>query len=158
MCVSLSAWSWCGWNQSLRRPSIFIQPHTGHMQLLEASDETVWGWGCTFHLVAAWRGRGCTGRAELDRHLISCYLLVRPGYRVACLTHVKSGGLIKPTARQARAHERDDESWEWSGLWWILVLSRTDRGGGWRPACWEKLAVCGWKRQCTRRYYNAAFQ
>lgn len=118
----------------------------------------VWGWLCTFHLLAAWRGSGCTRRGELDRHLISWYLLLCPSYCVVCLTYVKSGGLIKPTVRQALAHKRDDESWEWSGLWWILVLSCTDRGGGLRPAYWEKLAVCGWKRQCIRWYYNAAFK
>lgn len=107
---------------------------------------------CTFHLLAAWRGSGCPGRRELDRHLISCYLLLCPGYCVVCLTLVKSSGLIKPAVQQARAHKRDDESWEWSGLWWILVLSCTGRGGGLRPAYWEKLATWGWIRQwaaCT---------
>lgn len=105
----------------------------------------------TFHLPAVWRGSGCTGRGEVDGHLICCYLFVRPGYSVVCLTLVKSSVLIKPTVRQPQAHERDDESGEWSGLWWILALSCTGRSGGLRPAYRDRLAVWGWTRQWAAR-------
>ena len=85
---------------------------------------------CTFHLLAVWRGSGCTGRGEVDRHLICCYLLSRPGCCVVCLTLVKSSGLIKPTVRQARAHKRDDES---RGMEWALMdISVELHWQGWR--------------------------
>ncbi len=146
------------WSQS--RP-IFVHSREsiGHVQLLDVSDERLRvcvGGGrsrprCTFHLLVVWRGPGCTGRGEVDRHLIRCYLLLRPGCYVVCLTLVKSSGLIKPTVQQARAHKRDDESGEWSGLWWILALSCTGRGGGLRPAYRDRLAVWGWNSQWAAR-------
>lgn len=94
--------------------SIFIHPHDSMaMQLLEAYDETV----CVpFTSWLHGEVSGCTGRGEVRRHLISCYLLLRPGCGVVCLTLVKSSGIIKPTVQQAQAHKRDDESGEWSGL------------------------------------------
>ena len=69
-------------------------------------------------------------RGEVDRHLICCYLLSRPGCCVVCLTLVKSSGLIKPTVRQARAHKRDDES---RGMEWALMdISVELHWQGWR--------------------------
>lgn len=93
---------------------------------------------CTFHLLAVGRRLDRTGRGKVGRHLICCCLLLRPGCCVVCLTLAKSNGLIKPTVRRAWAHKRDDESGEWSGLWWILALSCTGRSGGLRPAYWER--------------------
>lgn len=104
---------------------LFLNYHEsiGHVQLLDASDETVsvLEVETSGHLSPS----GCVERVTLYRErrggqtsdlLLSAFCI--PAAVFVRLTLVKSSGLIKPTVRQARAHKRDDES---GGMEWALM-------------------------------------